>query len=142
MDDRKLIGKFHEKRGEDYFTVYATKSGEVVQIEQYDARAAYSHWLSINFWADEAPRLIELIQKATGTKPAYEYAIEETDYQTGEKNLQDSQGRVWTDIKEHAKAKLDLRRKSVLNDNLGRPYYTYKLVRRPKVEGYEVLLDE
>lgn len=73
----KQVGKFHEKRGDDYFVVNVTEDGDVVEIVQRDSiRLTYP---SINFFAESAPKLITLLQKAAGIKAEkveYEYAIQ------------------------------------------------------------------
>jgi hypothetical protein len=78
--DRVKVGTYHEKRGEDVLTVYKSDSGDVIQIDQFDARAAYSKYLSINLWTESAPALIKLLQKAAKIKAVdpdreYEYRL-------------------------------------------------------------------
>lgn len=77
--DKVLVGKHHEKRGEDTLTVYKSKDGDVILVEQYDALAAYSKLRDITLWAESVPALVKLLQKAAGVKEAqveYEYALQ------------------------------------------------------------------
>lgn len=81
MGDKKQIGRYHEKRGEDYLTVYKSDDGDVVQIEQYDARSAYYKLRGVDFFTESVPGLIKLLQKAAGIKDEkveYEYAVQRT----------------------------------------------------------------
>jgi hypothetical protein len=78
MGGKNSVGVFHEKRGNDHFTVHKTLDGDVIEVEQYDANAAFSHTRSVDFFTESAPALIKLIQKAAGIKPEkveYEYMV-------------------------------------------------------------------
>lgn len=78
----KVIGKFHEKRGDDSFEVVLDPSGEVIGITQYMANQFRTQ--QIELWVESAPKMIALFQKAAGIKvvePEYEYAIQAQDSQ-------------------------------------------------------------
>ena len=136
LDQRKVIGRFYEKRGDDSYTVFTSKNGDVIQVEQYDARAAYNHWLSINLWTESAPQLVELIQKAAGLEPEYEYAVLQKDPRTGYDTLVTSV-RIWSDIKENRQAIAKSFNDKVEIDEDGEPEFVYVVVRREKPKGYE-----
>jgi hypothetical protein len=120
----KVIGKFHEKRGDDYYEVFTDPDGEVILITQRDSiRRTYP---SINFWAAEAPKMIALIQKAAGIKEPkvkYEYAVQITDHTGFVVSLHEYD---WRTI-ESAKELLDLRLRRWKKAGIE---YTAKIVRR------------
>lgn len=60
------VGKFYENVGDDYLTVNVTYDKKVLEIEQWDAIGRRMN--SVNFFADSAPQLIKLIEKAAGIK--------------------------------------------------------------------------
>lgn len=77
MNKKQVGSTVYEKRGDDYYTVNATTDGDIVEVEQYDS-IGHRHF-SINFFAETAPQLVAMIQKAAGTKveePEYEYAMQ------------------------------------------------------------------
>ncbi len=124
----KYIGKLYEKRGDDYFIVNTSTNGEVVEIVQRDSiRLMYP---SINFWAESAPRMIELVQKAAGIKadePEYEYAVKRTS-PTG--NSEWVIGDYWGDYEDRSSALADFK-------ELNRGGLRYWLVRRRKAGPVE-----
>lgn len=73
---KKLVGTIHEKRGDDTLKVYLSDAGDVLEIEQYDARAAYSKYSYVNLWTESVPGLVKLLQKAAGIKPEKEEPVE------------------------------------------------------------------
>lgn len=139
MTERVRVGVYHEKRGEDRYTVYKSGDGDVVQIEHYDARAAYSKYQSVNLWSAEAPALINLIEKAAGIKnPAveYEYGVEQTSARTGWKSVLGGV-MAWVKDVELAKAiRQDLIDENYV-DSSGEQVYTYKVIRREVPKSYE-----
>lgn len=79
MGKKVQVGKFYEKRGDDYFVISKTEDGRILEIEQWDA--IRHMFLFVNFFAESAPKLIAQIQKAAGIKPVeveYEYAVQRT----------------------------------------------------------------
>jgi hypothetical protein len=94
MSGATVVGKFYEKRGEDFFYVEVSEDRTVLRIIQRDAvRCVYQ---SVNFFADSAPSLIALISKAAGLPQAepveYEYAIQSQNWGSGEPYIL---GRHW-----------------------------------------------
>jgi hypothetical protein len=78
MSETKHIGSFYERRGDDYLSVNATTDGDILEVEQFDA--IRRRHMSVNFFAESAPKLIALISKAAGLpkeEPVeYEYALQ------------------------------------------------------------------
>lgn len=139
MSERVRVGVYHEKRGEDRYTVYKSGDGDVVQIEHFDARAAYSKYQSVNLWSDEAPALIKLIEKAAGIKKVpvkYEYAIVQKDESNGMETLVTAI-RIWNNSKPTQQALAQKFNETAELDEDDKPLYTYKVVRREVPKSYE-----
>lgn len=135
----KQIGKVHEKRGDDFYIVSATQDGDIVEVQQYDA-IGHRHY-AINFFAETAPRLVALIQKAAGIKdkePEYEYALQmERILGTGEPYTLSrhwgGQGEYWGSLED---------RQTELNWHLAEfPNSKFWLVRRLKAGSVEQVED-
>jgi hypothetical protein len=137
----KTIGKIHEKRGDDTLTVVTTEDGDIVEIGQYDSIG--HRYFSINFFAETAPRLVALIQKATGVKAEkveYEYNIEDTNISDGEKSVRG----FWVDDPSKLAVGLKNLRSSQQTyvDYGGHVWHTYRIVRREKPKPYEYVEEQ
>lgn len=132
------IGRVYEKRGEDFFVVVTTPDGDVVQVTQRQAvRMTYQ---SIDFFAESAPALVRLIQKAAGIEEPeveYEYNIETTDLITGKVRFTHAMWEPTTDWLEGKLAEAEAYDRKLLNAGGGLEY-SRRLVKRAKagkVEG-------
>jgi hypothetical protein len=141
MIKEQVGGTVYERTGDDYYNVYCVNNPRIVEVQQYDSIGHRYH--AINFFAETAPNLIAMIQKAAGIQPnpvEYEYNIEETDTKTGEVRV----GGFWgtledkrigiTNRRDYEKYLADYTEHKI-------PNKTFKIVRRPKV-GYEVVEGE
>lgn len=83
MTKKQVGSAVWESRGDDFYIVSATPDGDVVEVQQYDSLG--HRYEAINFFAETAPKLVKLIEKAGGIKveepekPEYEYAIQTED---------------------------------------------------------------